>query len=213
MSSIRPSPRRLDVAAVIAAYRRYAGMYDWVFGPAFRWGRRRSVARINALGCRRVLEVGVGTGLSLPRYRRDIRIVGIDVSRDMLAVAKRRVEEERLTHVDLLAEMDGEQLAFADHAFDAVVAMHVMSVVPDPQRCLAEMQRVCRPGGTILVCNHFAAGSEKWLTRRMEPFAKWLGWRPDFTLTDMLAGSSLGVAANDPVPPFGLFNLVILRND
>ncbi|TVR81030.1 MAG: methyltransferase domain-containing protein [Rhodospirillales bacterium] len=202
----------MDVAAVIAAYRRYAGFYDFVFGPAFRWGRRRSVARINTLGVHRLLEVGVGTGLSLPRYRRDIHIVGIDVSRDMLAVAKRRVEEERLANVDLLAEMDGEQLAFVDGAFDAVVAMHVMSVVPDPQRCLAEMQRVCRPGGTILICNHFAAGSEKWLTRRLEPFAKWLGWRPDFALSELLSGSTLDVTTNDPIPPFGLFNLVILRN-
>jgi phosphatidylethanolamine/phosphatidyl-N-methylethanolamine N-methyltransferase len=207
----RPSVA-MDLDAVIKAYRRYAGIYDLVFGPAFQWGRARSVARINALDCTTILEVGVGTGLSLPRYRPEKRLVGIDVSRDMLAIARRRVDACGLKNVETLAAMDAEQLGFHDGQFDAVVAMHVMSVVPDPHRCLAEMKRVCKPGGTILICNHFAGKADKWITRRMQPLAKWLGWHPDFALTELLDGSSLGMASNHNVPPFGLFKLIELRN-
>ena len=217
----RPSARKLrhprasaamDLDAVIKAYRRYAGIYDLVFGPAFQFGRARSVARINALDCTTVLEVGVGTGLSLPRYRSNKRIVGIDVSREMLAIARRRIETAGLSNVDTLAGMDAEQLGFRDGQFDAVVAMHVMSVVPNPHRCLAEMKRVCKPGGTILICNHFAGKADKWITRRMQPLAKWLGWHPDFALAELLDESSLGIASNHDVPPFGLFKLIELRN-
>jgi phosphatidylethanolamine/phosphatidyl-N-methylethanolamine N-methyltransferase len=215
--SMRPLRERrpaaaMDLDAVIKAYRRYAGIYDLVFGPAFQWGRARSVARINALDCTTVLEVGVGTGLSLPRYRSDKRIVGIDVSPDMLAIARRRVANCGLKNVDTLAGMDAERLGFRDGQFDAVVAMHVMSVVPNPHRCLAEMKRVCKPGGTILICNHFAGKADKWITRRMQPLAKWLGWHPDFALAELLEGSSLGMTSNRDVPPFGLFKLIELRN-
>ncbi len=206
------APVSMDLDSVIKAYRRYAGIYDLVFGPAFQWGRARSVARINELDCTSVLEVGVGTGLSLPRYRPEKRIVGIDVSRDMLTIARRRVETCGLRNVDTLAEMDAEQLGFPDNHFDAVVAMHVMSVVPNPHRCLAEMKRVCKPGGTILICNHFAGKADKWITRRMQPLARWLGWHPDFALTELLDGSSLGITSRRDVPPFGLFKLIELQN-
>lgn len=205
-------PVRMDLDAVVKAYRRYAGIYDLVFGPAFQWGRARSVARINALDCTTVLEVGVGTGLSLPRYRPDKRIVGIDVSLEMLAIARRRVANCGLKNVDTLAGMDAEQLGFRDGQFDAVVAMHVMSVVPNPHRCLAEMKRVCKRGGTILICNHFAGKADKWITRRMQPLAKWLGWHPDFALAELLDGASLGIASRHDIPPFGLFKLIELRN-
>lgn len=204
--------RTIDLQAVIKAYRRYAGIYDMVFGPAFQMGRARSVARINGLDCRHVLEVGVGTGLSLPRYRADKRIVGIDVSREMLTIARDRVRSHGLGNVDALAEMDAQNLGFAAGRFDAVVAMHVMSVVPDPHACLAEMQRVCKPGGTILICNHFAGKGDQWISRRMQPLAKWLGWHPDFGLARMLENSSLRIASTRAVPPFGMFKLVELSN-
>lgn len=202
----------MDLQAVIRAYRRYANIYDLIFGPAFQMGRLRSVARINALDCRTVLEVGVGTGLSLPRYRRDKKVIGIDVSREMLKIARQRVERGRLGHVDTLAEMDAQYLGFPTGHFDAVVAMHVMSVVPDPAACLAEMQRVCRPGGTILICNHFAGRNDRWISRRIEPLAKWLGWHPDFALSCLLNDSSLEVASSKAVPPFGMFKLIELVN-
>lgn len=201
----------IDLDSIIRAYHRYAPVYDVLFGPVFQRGRAMSAKRANGCEGVRVLEVGVGSGLSLPLYDRDKTIVGIDVSGDMLALARRRVEARRLDNVVQLAQMDAEELAFQDGAFDIVVASHVMSVVPDPQRCLSEMERVCAPGGTILICNHFASGLQRRITRRLEPLAKWLGWRPDFCLTEMLDGSPLQVVTTDPVPPFGLFSLAEAR--
>jgi phosphatidylethanolamine/phosphatidyl-N-methylethanolamine N-methyltransferase len=171
-----------------------------------------TTARINGLDCTKVLEVGVGTGLSLPRYDKNKTIVGVDVSPEMLAVAKKRVSARGLENVAALAEMDGERLAFDDGQFDAVVAMFVMSVTPNPRRCLAEMQRVCAPGGSILICNHFVRGDGKSLSPFLEPFSRRLGWNPNFTLLELLKNSSLEMAAMDRVPPFGLFSLIVLRN-
>lgn len=201
----------LDREAVLRAYRRWAPTYDLFFGPVFQRGRAAAAERINALDCRRVLEVGVGTGLSLPLYRRDKEITGVDVCPEMLSHASERASRLGLEHVVEIAEMDAETLRFGDGRFDAVVACYVMSVVPDPRRCLAEMARVCRPGGTILVCNHFVNGSGGFVSSRLQPFSRWLGWRPSFRLEDMLADSPLSIEHEQVVQPFGLFHLVTLR--
>jgi phosphatidylethanolamine/phosphatidyl-N-methylethanolamine N-methyltransferase len=203
----------LDLEAVLSAYRRWAPTYDVVFGAIFQQGRTAVARRINDLPCTRVLEVGVGTGLSLPLYSRDKRVTGVDVSPEMLAQARKRISDERLDNVESLHEMDGENLQFADGAFDAVVASYVMSVVPHPQRCLAEMTRVCAPGGTILVCNHFVNGHGGFVSRRMQPLSRWLGWRPAFEIGDLLEDSPLRVEAQGAVPPFGLFQMVTLRKE
>ena len=201
----------VDLQSVLQAYRRYAPTYDVFFGPVFQWGRSIVGKRMNSLECTRILEVGVGTGLSLPLYGADKRIVGVDVSPEMLALARRRTERKGLKNVEALAEMNGEDLAFADGEFDAVVASYVMSVVPHPRRCLAEMERVCKPGGTVVVCNHFADGTDKWVTPYLEPLSRWLGWRPNFPLDEILDGTPLQMLAKESVPPFGLFNIVTFR--
>lgn len=170
--------------AIKSAYRRYARVYDALFGPVLHPGRTRVV---EALGCRpgeRILEVGVGTGLSLPLYPDFVRITGIDVSREMLDQARQRVARKRLSHVDELIEMDGESMSFADGTFDKVVAMYVVSVVRDPVRLLREMQRVCRPGGDIFVVNHFRS-TNRWvggIERALAGFSDQLGFHPDFAL-------------------------------
>src|SRR5205085_1488423 len=144
----------MQIESVKAAYRRYASVYDAVFGPVLQPGRK---AVMQALGCRpgdRVLEVGVGTGLSLPLYPADVRVTGIDLSREMLAKARARVARRRLRQVEALVEMDAERMDFADASFDKIVAMYVVSVVPRPSRVLAELRRVCRPEGEIFIVNH-----------------------------------------------------------
>jgi phosphatidylethanolamine/phosphatidyl-N-methylethanolamine N-methyltransferase len=201
----------LELAAVQRAYRRYAPAYDVLFGRVFARGRLAAATRVNALSGRRVLEVGVGTGLALPLYNGGKEIVGVDVSSEMLDRARRRIEEMKLEQVRELAEMDGEELAFEDESFDIVVASYVMSVVPDPHRCLAEMTRVCMPGGIIVICNHFASGPERLFTRRLQMLSDWLGWHPDFTLDALLVGSPLRLISDQPLPPFGLFHLVELH--
>jgi len=180
---------QLEIESVKAAYRRYAAVYDAVFGPVLQPGRK---AVVQALGLRpgeRVLEVGVGTGLSLPLYPRDVSITGIDLSREMLEKARRRVARQRLANVEALLEMDAEQMSIPDASFDKVVAMYVVPVVANPVRLLQELHRVCRPDGEIFLVNHvrsdnrFVAAFEKALA----PLSDKIGFRPDFELRDMLS--------------------------
>jgi phosphatidylethanolamine/phosphatidyl-N-methylethanolamine N-methyltransferase len=204
----------LDAASVRAAYRRWAGVYDTVFGGISAPARRRAVAAANALPVGRVLEVGVGTGLALPLYRPDLAVTGIDLSTEMLAEARKKVADQGLSNVESLLEMDAQDLAFPDAHFDAAVGMFVASVVPDARAMLAELGRVVRPGGTILFVNHFrAAGGPRWaIERTMAPFSRRLGWHPDFAMETLLAGSRMQVLGNDPCPPFGVFTLLRLSN-
>jgi phosphatidylethanolamine/phosphatidyl-N-methylethanolamine N-methyltransferase len=204
----------LDADAVRRAYRRWAGIYDLAFGSISAWGRRRAVAEVNRLPGGRVLEVGVGTGLALPHYSRDKRITGIDLSADMLALARARARRDGLINVEALLELDAEETSFAEGTFDIAVAMFVASVVPHPRRLLAEMRRVVRPGGRILFVNHFAAerGPRWWAERALAPASRALGWHPDFSFADLLEPGDIGAAAFSSVPPFGLFTLVSLGN-
>jgi phosphatidylethanolamine/phosphatidyl-N-methylethanolamine N-methyltransferase len=179
----------MQIESVKAAYRRYAGVYDAVFGPVLQPGRK---AVIEALRCKpgdRVLEVGVGTGLSLPLYPRAVRLTGIDVSREMLEKARARVAKRGLGNVEALLEMDAEAMSFPDASFDKVVAMYVVSVVERPARLLEQLHRVCRPDGEIFLVNHVRSDNpligalEKSLAR----FADKLGFHPDFELRDMVS--------------------------
>ncbi len=205
----------IDLASVRRAYRRHAPYYDLVFGVLLQSGRRRTVECANRLPSVRLLEVGVGTGLALPHYRSDKRIVGVDISPDMLRWARRRVIDEGLANVEALLEMDAERLEFEDDSFDIVVAMYVASVVPNPPALLGEMQRVCRPGGDILVVNHFADGTglRGVVERRLAPLSAHLGWRPDFALQPFLGAGTVEVIERLAADPFGFATLVHCRND
>ncbi|NHN87789.1 class I SAM-dependent methyltransferase [Acetobacter conturbans] len=205
----------LDADAVRAAYRRWAGVYDTVFGSVSTFGRKRAVAAVNRLPGSRVLEVGVGTGLALPHYTAGKRITGIDLSSDMLARARERVRRDHLSNVDALLEMDAEDTRFADGSFDIAVAMFVASVVPHPRKLLTELKRVVRPGGYILFVNHFLApnGVRGAIERGMARASHSLGWHPDFAMEALLPPEDLVRAKIEPVPPAGLFTLVTLERD
>ncbi|MSP00976.1 MAG: class I SAM-dependent methyltransferase [Acetobacteraceae bacterium] len=204
----------LDAAAIRDAYRRWSGFYDVVFGGVSSAGRKRAAALVNRLPGRAVLEVGVGTGLALPRYTPDKRIVGIDLSAEMLALARRRVTELGLRNVEGLLEMDAEATDFSDGQFDTAVAMFVASVVPNPRRLLAELRRVVKPGGNILLVNHFAAqgGPRWWVERAMAPMSRRLGWHPDFAMQALFEAEDIAGIETSKVAPFGIFTLVRLRN-
>ena len=179
----------MQIESVKAAYRRYAAVYDAVFGPVLQPGRKAVVQALKLRPGERVLEVGVGTGLSLPLYPPDVKITGIDVSREMLEKARRRVARRRLANIEALLEMDAERMSFADASFDKVVAMYVVPVVADPVRLLEELHRVCKPDGEIFLVNHvrsdnrFIAAFENGLAR----FSDKIGFRPDFQLRDMVS--------------------------
>ena len=204
----------LDADDVREAYRRWAGVYDVAFGGVSAIARRRAVALTNRLPGRTVLEMGVGTGLALPRYLPEKRITGIDLSAEMLAQARKRVLQFGLHNVESLREMDAEATDFADASFDIAVAMFVASVVPSAPRLLAEMRRVVRPGGTILFVGHFSAkaGPRWWIERAMAPASRALGWHPDFSMDELLNAADQAQAEAVPTPPFGIFTLVRLPN-
>ena len=205
--------QQMDEHAIRSAYRRWAPVYDNTFGRVAAEGRKHAVEIINR-GQGRVLEVGVGTGLSLPDYRRQLEIVGIDLSPDMLEKAHERVAEEDLTNVTSLHEMDASELKFPDGSFDTVVAMYVMTVVPDPEKVMRELARVCRPGGEVLLVNHFSAAEESmlgWVERRMAPFADKIGWRPVFDIDRVMVCEDLKLVEKRGLRPFGLFTMIRFR--
>lgn len=182
----------MQIEAVKAAYRRYAKVYDAVFGPVLQPGRK---AVLEALQCRpgdRVLEVGVGTGLSLPLYPPFVRLTGVDLSREMLEKARARVERRGLANVEGLHEMDALAMDFPDASFDKVVAMYVVSVVQEPARLLRELHRVCKPEGEIFIVNHVRSSNPVLgaLERSLARFSDQLGFHPDFELHSLVNGSA-----------------------
>lgn len=203
---------RLDHDDVRTAYRRQAAVYDRLFGAFAATARRRAVAAVNALPGIRVLEVGVGTGLALPLYAPAKRVTGIDLSPDMLALARARVREAGLGNIDALLELNAEATGLPPDCFDIAVGMFVASVVPHPDRLLAEMRRLVRPGGHILFINHFSArrGPRLAVERAMAPLGRALGWHPDFPFEALLTRADQADAVLEPMPPGGLFTLVTL---
>lgn len=200
---------RIDEDVVKSAYRRWAPVYDHTFGRVAAEGRKHAVELINRRQGR-VLEVGVGTGLSLPAYARHLDIVGIDLSPEMLEKAHERVDEEGLAHVTGLHEMDAGNLQFPDNSFDTVVAMYVMTVVPDPEIVMRELARVAKPGGEVMLVNHFSQeeGVRGWVERRMAPFADRLGWRPVFDVGRVMGCEDLRLVEQRSLRPLGLFTLM-----
>ena len=205
----------MDLQDTLKTYRLFSGTYDVVFGPVFHIGRKEAVRIANTRPGQRILEVGVGTGLSLPFFRKDSHVTGIDVSAEMLAKARRRVERLGLQNVKELLEMDAEKMSFADNSFDAVLALYVASVVPDPARFAAEMRRVCIPGGSIVVVNHFTSENPllRFMEKRLAPLAGKIGFHADFPLDTFLEASRLDVRESRPSNLFGYWRLLRCVNE
>jgi phosphatidylethanolamine/phosphatidyl-N-methylethanolamine N-methyltransferase len=205
--------RELDKDAVTRAYARWAPIYDLVFGAVFERGRKASIAAAERIGGR-ILEVGVGTGLSLPDYSWTNRLTGIDLSAPMLRKAKARAAEHRLTNVDGLAVMDAQNLGFQDGVFDVVVAQYVITAVPDPEATLDEFVRVLKPGGEIILVNHLGAeaGLRETLEQWFAPIARRLGWRPEFRWERLAQWAArhggVRVIERRAMPPLGHFSLI-----
>jgi phosphatidylethanolamine/phosphatidyl-N-methylethanolamine N-methyltransferase len=203
----------MDRDQVAEAYGRWAPIYDLVFGLVFRHGRRAAVRAAERVGGR-VLEVGVGTGLSLGDYGDGMRIVGIDISVPMLDKARKRVETHGLDHVERLEVMDAEHLTMPDASFDVVVAQYVVTAIPNPERALDEFARVVRPGGEIILTSRIGAETglrraiEKWLM----PLTTRLGFRTEFSRSRYerwAAGSNIvRLRERRPLPPLGHFWLL-----
>ncbi|HZC56120.1 MAG TPA: class I SAM-dependent methyltransferase [Xanthobacteraceae bacterium] len=203
----------LDKDGVAKAYARWAPIYDLVFGAVFDRGRKTSIAAAERIGGR-ILEVGVGTGLSLPDYSWSNRLIGVDLSVPMLRKAKDRVAEHQLTNVEGLAVMDAQNLGFQDGVFDVVVAQYVITTVPDAEATLDEFARVTKTGGEIILVNHLGAadGFRAAYESAFAPLARQLGWQVGFRFErlEQWAARHGGVELIErrPMPPLGHFSLI-----
>jgi phosphatidylethanolamine/phosphatidyl-N-methylethanolamine N-methyltransferase len=206
-----------DRATVEQAYDRWAPIYDLVFGGVFSKGRRAAVIATNKIGGR-VLEVGIGTGISLPQYAPHVRIFGTDISEAMLRKAKARVAELRLKNVEGLAVMDAEKLEFPDDSFDVVMAQYVVTAVPNPEAALDEFARVLRPGGEMIILSRVSAdaGMRRFIEQRLQPVVRPLGFRTaEFAWSRFMqwAAGARGIELVERrlVPPLGHFSLIRFR--
>jgi phosphatidylethanolamine/phosphatidyl-N-methylethanolamine N-methyltransferase len=203
----------LDKQTVTKAYAWWAPVYDLVFGAVFERGRHAAIAAAERIGGR-ILEVGVGTGISLPNYSKNCRLCGIDISAPMLRKAKERVAELGLTNVEGLWVMDAEHLSFDDNSFDGVVAQYVITTVPNPEATLDEFARVLKPGGEIILVSRIGAeaGLRHSLEHWFQPAARKLGWRTEFSFERYVrwAARTAGMRLIErrAMPPFGHFNLI-----
>lgn len=205
--------KELETGQVAKAYDRWAPVYDLVFGPVFERGRRAAIEAAEGIGGR-ILEVGVGTGISLPDYATRNRVFGIDISEPMLRKARTRVVELGLSHIEGLAVMDAERLDFADESFDVVVAQYVVTAVPNPEAALDEFARVLRPGGEIVLTSR--VGADKGVRRALEhgfaPVARRLGWRTEFDWSRYVrwaeGSPGMHLVERRAMPPLGHFSLI-----
>ncbi|MEW2918469.1 class I SAM-dependent methyltransferase [Ruegeria sp. ANG10] len=202
----------MDIKAVQTSYARWAPVYDKTFGTVTNVGRQRAVEYINKRPGK-VLEVGVGTGLSLKHYRPEMRVTGIDFSEDMLQKAQEKVKGLSLNHVEELRQMDARTLDFPENHFDTIAAMHVLSVVPEPKKVMAEIARVCKPGGRVVITNHFQRkhGMLASLERVFAPLANTIGWHSDFEIETVLKEDALVVEEQRSLPPLGMMTFLVLK--
>src|SRR5258708_274427 len=196
----------IDRAGVAKAYGRWAPVYDLVFGKVFEHGRQSTIAEADRIGGR-ILDVGVGTGLSLSEYSPDTKLYGVDISEPMLRKAQIRVRALGLQNVEALAVMDAKHLAFQDSFFNAVVAQYVITAVPDPEATLDDFIRVLKPGGELILVNHIGAesGPRRIFELAFAPLARRLGWRPEFPWARLVHWASQQAAVSlprrPPLPP------------
>ncbi|OQW58767.1 MAG: SAM-dependent methyltransferase [Proteobacteria bacterium SG_bin9] len=203
----------LETSTVATAYARWAPIYDAVCGPIMVKGRRAAAAAARAVGGK-ILEVGVGTGLSFDDYDRTTEITGIDLSAPMLEKARAKMNSGRYPYVKSVQQMDAHNMTFADATFDCVVAQFVITLVENPEQVLSECHRVVKPGGRIILVNHLysevgvAAAVERWAAQK----TRGLGLRPEFPFSRLQAWAQSKTNAilveRRKVAPFGIYTLV-----
>lgn len=198
-----------------SAYQRYARFYNLYFGKVMNPGRIKAIEFGELKPGEKVLEVGVGTGLSLPFYPRFAKVTGIDLSSAMLTRAKELVRDEELKNIEALEIMDAEALTFPDNSFDVVMAMHVSTVVGNPDKFASEMRRVCKPGGRIVIVNYFHDPDSPFgkVSGIIAPYAKLIGFRHDLTLEDFLKKTKFTIEKTAPVNLLKLHDVFLVRNN
>ncbi|MBI1424264.1 MAG: methyltransferase domain-containing protein [Gammaproteobacteria bacterium] len=204
----------MKASLIELTYRRFAPIYDTIFGAVLQPGRKRGVQILHCQMNQQVLEVGVGTGLSLDLYPDSVKIVGIDICPDMLKRAQARVEARQLQNVQALVQMDGRKMSFPDNSFDKVIAMYVIPALDDPRPLVAEMRRVCKPDGELIFINHFQSRRAVvgTIERLLSPLWRWLNYRSDLKLEDFVRDAKLDVIETQDTNILGYATLVRCRN-
>ncbi len=195
-------------------YSEFAPLYDRVFGKIFYNRLERVIEELDIPSGAQVLEVGAGTGTSFPAYPLHCTVTGVDLAPDMLARARQKIEDNGWNHLKVL-EMNALDLRFPDDSFDYVMAFHVVTVVPDPVRMVAEAKRVCKPSGKIVIVNHFTSeipvlGS---LTKAIDPFTRWLGWHTDLQLKPFIQSAGLTVDKVYKINRASLYTVVLATKE
>lgn len=203
----------MDAESIERVYSAFSGVYDLIFGRWFHQSRADALQLLNISGGEKILEVGVGTGLSLNFYPKNCQVTGIDFCEPMLEKAKRRLRQYQLPHIELM-NMDAMKMAFPDNTFDAIFAAYVISTVPDPHQVISEMIRVCKVGGKIILLNHFKNGNRLISTceKVISPFTRKIGFRSDLDLGTLLNGKPLAVDIKQNVKPLNYWKVVQLTN-
>jgi len=206
----------LDQNSIIKSYKRVSSFYDLTFGQVFRPGQKAIIKKMDCIDSDNVLEIGIGTGSSLQYYPKETKVVGIDISPDMLEVAKKRIVKDKIDNKHILL-MNGERLSFPDNSFDKVVGMYVVSVTQNPQVLVEEMKRVCKNDGDIYIVNHFSTEQDnpfvKMFEKGLMPISKILGWKPYFPFDEFNAYANLDVLEMSKVNLFNYWNIIHASNN
>ena len=191
-------------------YAEFAPLYDKVFGKIFFSRLRHVIEALDIPRGAKVLEVGAGTGTSFPAYPRHCEVVGIDLAPDMLARAQDKILENGWTHLNVM-EMNALDLKFPDNSFDYVMAFHVVTVVPDPILMIQEAKRVCKPGGKIVIVNHFTSTFPLlgFLTETLDPVTRRLGWSTKLRLKPFIEETQLKVDTIYKLSKLSLYTVLL----
>lgn len=204
----------LEIESIKKVYAAYSNVYDVLFKRFFHPRIKDAIKSMDIKPGERILDVGVGTGLSLSEFPSHCKVVGIDLSSEMLRKAKDKIDENHLDNIKVLG-MDAMSVGFGDDSFDKVFLSHVVSVVPDPYRVMEEVKRVCKKDGTVVVVNHFKSKNklielaEKW----MNPICKKIGWRSDLSLTEFINNSGLKVTRQYMLKKIDFWHIVFATNE
>jgi phosphatidylethanolamine/phosphatidyl-N-methylethanolamine N-methyltransferase len=199
----------MDAKRVERVYSVYSGFYDLIFGRIFHKSRANAIDLLDIHPGENILEVGVGTGLSLPLYPPYCHITGIDLSGSMLEKSRRRIQKQEISNVTL-KKMDATRMDFSDNFFDAVLAAYVISTVPDPKGVVQEIVRVCKEGGKIVFLNHFQNGNKliSIFEKTLSPICKRIGFRTDLDLAAILQDTPLVINRKEKVHPLHFWKAV-----
>ena len=205
----------MDSNSIIKSYKRVSSFYDMTFGQVFKPGQRQVIEKMNCNPTDQILEIGIGTGLSFKYYPEKTKVVGIDISPDMLKLAKKKLDKNQISG-KYISLMNGEELSFPDNTFDKVVAMYVISVTQNPKKLVDEMKRVCKKNGEIYLVNHFSLEQDnsfvKLFEKSLMPISKVLGWKPYFPLKEFNSYADLNIKEISKVNLFNYWNIIQATN-